>query len=818
MLGHTLAAAWRVLKNDVVFSVLTLTSLAAGCTCALLVGVYVVEELNYERFIDGAAQIARVEVARIRAGEKPFETARAPSGLSPLMIERVVDLEAHTRVAKQWFTVQIDDTQFNHQVSFVESGYFDVFPLKVQHGDVAAALADASSVILAHDTAIKLFGVADALGRTVRLNPFSELRVAAVLAPLPTTTHLDPEIIAPLNSTARRRFRSDVDTTLDEFNVSFYVRSTGGNEDRCFASAKRLSEAVLQQHADASSDPDQRGKIRVDVTPIVDLHLQPAKVYDLSPHGDPEQLALFAAVAVLVLLVAGFNYITMSLARAFSQAREVGIRKTLGAQPRHIAVHYLCLSCVFTVGALIIGFGCAELAMSWFSAGVGRELGQGSLHRGDFLVGAGIGGVVLALIVGAYPAIFLARQPPVSAIGGRTLGGRGLAAVSRSLLLAQLTASTVLLIVVVTMANQARFLSARPIGFEYANRLALLGVNYGPLETVKRFRTFARGLSRHPAIRSVGAANAMPNWNYERQVTLKDEGGNGIRSVYLDVDLDFFKTLGTRTLAGRTFNAERGEDRVLEDKPFGRPAVVPAVLSREAANRLAAGAWRDVVGRTFRFDNGGFPAEQITVVGVVEDLHYRSLRFPNEPMVFLPNPGFAQVYLVHFDPEQSEAALDAVRDVWRSTYPGHKMSEAYLDDEMAQLYREEQEVLNLVSGFGAVALLLSCLGLYGMSAFATQRRTREIGMRKVLGAKRRNILALMLFAFVRPAAIAAIASLPIGYFAASHWLDGFAYRVSLAPSTFIQAILVVFVAALVASLYNAMRAASVSPARALRHE
>ncbi|MEO1172873.1 MAG: ABC transporter permease, partial [Myxococcota bacterium] len=591
---HILAAAWRVLKNDLVFSVLTITSLAVGCTCALLVGVYVVEELSYERFLDGAEQIARVEVTKTRPGEKPFASARAPSGLPPLLVESASSLESHTRVAKQWFTVQIEDTQFNNQVSFVDPSYFDVFALDVLHGDATASLADPSSVILSYENAIKYFGQSNAVGKTVRLNPFSEVRVGAVLAALPATTHLEPELIAPMNSIARRRFRADADTTLAELNVSFYVRAKAGAAESCFASVKALAEDILQEHANGSGDEERRPVITVDVTPIVELHLLPAKIFDLTPHGDPQQLALFAAVALLVLLVAGFNYVTMSLARAFSLAQEVGIRKALGALPRHIAVHYLGISAIFTTAALVLGFGFAELLMPWFSAGVGRELGQASLHDAAFLSFALLSGALLALLVGAYPALFLARQPPVSALDGRTLGGRGVGVVSRGLLLAQLTAATVLLILVATMASQARFIAERPLGFEHANRLALMGVNYGPLETVKRFRTFARGLSRHPAIRSVGAANAMPSWNYERQARVSTGEGTEAQAVYLDVDLDFFRTLGTTTLAGRTFDAEHGEDRTLEDKPFGRPEFVPAVLSREAARQLKPADWRAV--------------------------------------------------------------------------------------------------------------------------------------------------------------------------------------------------------------------------------
>ncbi|MEO0812263.1 MAG: ABC transporter permease, partial [Myxococcota bacterium] len=607
MIGHILQSGWRLLKDDLFFSVITILSLAVGCAAAVLVGGYLREEFSFEEFIDRAEEVARVEVTVTRPGTSPNATARAPSGLAAHIGAEVDSVAAHARNHVQWFTVTIDDAQFNQQVAFVDPAFFDVFALPVLFGDVPAAMAEPTSVILTADIAEKLLGPGNTVGKTFQLNPSTEVRVGAILERLPRTTHLSVEIIAPMESPARRGQNAAFDSELRELRVEYYVRAKAGQAAQCFAELERVAVAKIAPMF-SESQTDQSAKIDVVATPIPDIHLSPAKTFDFTEHGDKAQLALFGAVALLILAVAGFNYITMSLARAVPLTREVGMRKALGATPGNIAAHYLGGSVVLTGASVLIGFSLAELMLPWFGRALGRALDMNTLHHPDFLLAAISGGVVVALAVGSYPAFFLARQPAAVALSGRTTGGRGIARVSHGLLLFQLGSATVLLVLVLTMLAQARFIAAEPLGFERSNRIVLLGVNYGPGQTGKRFQTVQNILRKEPAIRHFTAASAIPSWNYDRSATLKAPDlpmAPEFSAIVLDVAMNFFDGLGAKLVAGRDFDPQRGNDRMLTDNPFTVPDVVPVVISREAAKRLVGNNIEDAVGKVISAAPGG---------------------------------------------------------------------------------------------------------------------------------------------------------------------------------------------------------------------
>ncbi len=820
MIRHIIVSGWRLLRSDLFFSVITVLSLAVGCTTALLVGAYVREELSFERWLPGAEQVARIETTVVRPGESPRESAYAPSGLSSVIAEGVDCIEAQTRMQAEWYTVQVGDQKYNHRISYVDPDVFKVFPLPAKFGDAEDALSEPSNVVLTARVAEKLFGDVNPVGRTLRLPPDAELRVAAVLEPLARTTHLEIDMLAPTTGVARRSDRRSAETNLTRANTLYYVRATPGTEEACFSSIVSIARATVQKRLD-DGDDELRPKVEFFATPIVDIHLNDAKLNEYAAHGDANQLALFGAIALLILAVSAFNYVTMSLARSVTAAREVGLRKALGATPADVALHYLGGSFIFTGLAVLLGFSMAEMLLPWFALGIGRELTMGSLHHPEFLLAAVVGGVGLALAVGIYPAMYLARQPAATALKGRIAQGRGLAFVNQGLLLIQLATATVLLCFVFVMMAQARFVAEQPLGFDRANRMVLVGVNYGPTQTPQRFKTFKRLALASPDVRGVTAAGALPNWNFERRVTLSAPDlplAPKTQVIYLDVGLDFFSTLEVRLLAGRTFGEDYARDRLLIEDPMAKADLLSVVVSRQTAQRLVGSDYESLVGKVVTINDAQRGPQKVEVVGVVEDLHYRSLRFAIEPMVFLPNTAAAQTYIVHFDAERREAASDSVEQSWDRAYPMHLMTSAYLDDQMAELYEEDRRVLHLIAGFGVLAVLLACLGLYGMSAFAAQRRTREIGIRKALGAEWSDILRLMIAAFVRPALIASVLALPFGLVVSHRWLSGFAVRTSLSPSWFIEAMLVVAAVATVAVLANAMRAAATAPAEALRYE
>ena len=539
-----------------------------------------------------------------------------------------------------------------------------------------------------------------------------------------------------------------------------------------------------------------------------------------SPCRSNSARALFSAVAFALLIVSSFNYVTMSLARAVSRAREVGLRKALGADQGSVARHYLGESIAFTFSAVLVGFALAELALPRFATAVGRNLEMGSLHSGPFLTYALAGAVVLALTVGAYPALYLARQPAVSALQGRVAGGRAVSRFSGSLVVLQFGAATGLLALVFVMLAQVEFVSKQPLGFERADRLVVFGAHYGRRQTGTKVETFKRLMTNRPGIVSVTAAGSLPNWERYLTCELRADWApkvSPLEATYLPVGLDFTRAVESKLLAGRHFDMARGADRTYLENHDAKPDLLPVILSRRAVEHYT----RDVgsmVGRTLTLETTEYAKMDVEVVGVVDDVHYRSLRQETEPMVFLPDPAAIHVYIVHFEPTQRESAIEATKGAWDRAYPDHLMAFSYMDDQMAELYEDDRQLLRLISSFGVLAVWVACIGLYGLTAFTAKRRTREIGLRKALGADRTAIMRLMLGSFSLPAVIAVGVATPIAVWLGRQWLSGFAFHVPLGPLPFVLAALVVTAVAATAVASNAWRAASVEAADALRYE
>ncbi|MEO1174592.1 MAG: FtsX-like permease family protein, partial [Myxococcota bacterium] len=346
-----------------------------------------------------------------------------------------------------WFTVKREAELFNQQISFVDPEFFDVFALPVVAGDPKAALADPLSVILTESVVERHFGDEDAVGKPMTILPATEVKVGAVLADLPETTHLAMEIIAPKNSPAilERLGRSvNTDDNFRAANETFYVRAQAGQLQSVGQAISKVATDTANQRLEAAAEGPATS-VDVRVTPIAAIHTGPTLRGDAKPTADATKLTLFSAVALALLIVSGFNYMTMSLARAVSRAREVGLRKALGADHASVARFYLGESAAFTFFSVLAGFALAELALPWFAQAVGRDLDMNTLHSPVFLLYAFLSATVLAVLVGAYPAFYLARQSAVDALQGKVSGGRAVSTFSGGLVVIQFGAATALL-------------------------------------------------------------------------------------------------------------------------------------------------------------------------------------------------------------------------------------------------------------------------------------------------------------------------------------------------------------------------------------
>lgn len=817
MIGHWILSAWRSMRSDKLFAFLSILSLAIGAAAALLVGGYVREELSYERWLPDGDRILRIEGTNTRPNGEVQASALAPNGLAPLLERAAPSIQAQTRLRYEWLTVERGDLRFNERVAFVDPTFFDVFAIEVVEGDLGRALKTPNSIVLTRAAKARFFGDRPALGETVDL--FGPNVVAAVVEDLPRATHLElGGVIAPLSHPAIRVLNGeDFLSKHDNWGVSHYVLA----DSRTAAEAlERGLPAVVLRLVEANSTlPDDR-RIAFEATPIRSIHLDEAKTGDEKPRGDARQLALFSGVAAALLLVAAFNYVTMSLARALRRTREVGMRKALGAGRAGLARQYLFDSLLFTLVAVVLGFAIAEFVLPWFARAIGRELSLDVLHDGRFLLWAAAGVLGLALIVGAYPAFYLSSIRPAAALQGRTGSGPVGAAVTTALLVLQFAAAIALLTAVLLIWQQVRHISERPLGFSFEDRVVIHGVQRGPSETAARLETFKRIVASDSAVRVASGAGAMPNWDHDEYGALSvatAAGQQELRAIVLPVDYDYLRALDVRLIAGRHFSQEQGLDRAFaETAERGGPERTSAIITRAGLRGLGVDRPEAAVGRQHRLKTSDGGSVEIEIVGVVEDLHLRTLRHVIEPTIFLPDPTAVNAYLVHYDGARRAQALATVERAWAATYPEQQIARDDLEEEMRGLYEEDRRLLRLVAGCAIATVLAASLGLYGLAGYAARARVREIGLRKALGASSASVLRLMLARFGKPLLIAHGVGWPLAYIALRDWFSSYAYRPALSPWPFIAAGAVVVSAAVVAVLATSWRAAAMRPGLALR--
>ncbi len=819
MFGHWLTMAWRVVKSDKAFTLITMLSLSVGAMAAVLIGSFLHEELNHERWLTDSDRILRVETTFARAGRPPIVTATTFPALKPALDARLPELAATSRLTLQWNTIERGEDRESYQVAFVDPEFFDLFKLPFVEGDAETALATPNSLVLSETAAKRFFGGESPIGEILVIERPFESVVTGVVRDLPNATHLLAPMIARLDNEAARA-NTPFDENWDSFSAAqLYAKAS--SPEHAARLVEELPSTVASIVAASTEIPDGV-TFSFDATPIRAIHFSAPKSGDLKPRGDPVQLSLFAAIATVLLVVSGFNFVILSVARGAQRTREVGLRKAVGADRGVLMKQYFVESALFTLGGVLIGYAAAELAHPWFARLVGRDLELSTLRDPAFLA-TGVAVVAgLIVVIGAYPAVFLSSLRPASALRGRERASAAAPIITMSLVTVQFAAAIALTAAAIIMASQIHYIMNKPLGFEPADRFILHGVRRDGATTLARLETFKTRLRAHPAIRSVSATSVLPDWDLDDYGAFLLPGqtfDEGARSLFLSVDVDFLKNFEMPVVAGRDFDIARARDRYFYDHPTfdDPPEILSAVITRSALGAVGAETPEAAVGKVIDFDfgGGGFPLE---IVGVIDNVNYRSLRHEVEPLVMVPMAHVSNVFTIHFDPARHGDAALAIEAVWNETYPDQLMSLDYVDQEMIAQYDDDRRLLRLALTFAFVAVAIACLGLYGLAAFSVQRRTKEVGVRKALGATTGQVTVLMLWRFAVPVVVANVIAWPAAFFAMRAWLGQFAYHVPLNVVPFAVASAAGLAVALAAVGGHALRAAATRPALALRVE
>ena len=800
MLKHHLLVASRTLRRERGYAALNVVGLAVGLACCALIVLYVRDELSYDRHHERADRIVRV--TRPTADGSHWAATGPPLGLA--LEEAMPEVERAARVfpigSETVLSLSGTDRRFEAPDGvYADASVLDVFTLPLLRGDPATALDAPGSVVLSASMAERLFGTADPVGRTLDFRGPADLTVTGVFADLPATTHLP---LAYAVSMETFYAQQEDASWLDEARgwAGFYTYLLLRRPGDAAAVTAKLPDFVDTFFAE---DYDERPSTQTSfrLQPITDIHLHSKLEKEYRPNGDAIYVGVFALVALFVLVIAAVNFINLTTARSGSRLREVGVRKALGSTRGQLARQFLTESLLTSALAFGVAVSLVLLALPLLNGLTGKAFTAADALTPAALLGLLGLAVGTGAVAGLYPALFMASFRPTRALRNDPTG-RQPALLRHGLVAFQFALSIFMLIGTAVVFSQLDYVRSQRLGFDEERVVEVRLDGYAAYEARQNLDTFKEEVMRSPAVAGVSLASNAPGRRYSLEFVRAEEQPEDEETlvrIAWGVDHDYARALGLTIAEGRDFSPRA-------------PADTTAWLINESAARELG--LDEPVGQVLRWGSQGYAGP---VVGVVEDFHFASLHDAVEPLVIPLRPGVGGTLLVRVR-DDAPAALAHVRAQIDALVPGSPFRYTVLDDTFDQLYRQEEQLSRVFGLFSGLAVLVACLGLFGLAAYTAERRRKEVGIRKVLGASVGHVVVLLSKDFARLVVVAFVVAAPVAYLVMSRWLDGFAYRVEMGPAVFLLAGTTALAIALATVSVHAVRAATADPVRSLRSE
>lgn len=818
MLKSYFLVALRQFRRRKAYTFINVVGLAVGMACCLLIGLYARDELSYDRFHESADEIVTVGFGSDSFGpEAANRRLLTPYPLAPTLKAELPEVESAVRTRGPWehsvFRAaqgREGERRSERRVLYTGPAFFEVFDgFRLLRGDPATALDGPDAAVLTEETARLFFGDEDPLGQTLHFELFgvpSTVTVRGIAEAPPPNSTIQFDLVVPMTLFPAGQRLED---GWGAFMFGTYLRLRADASDEDTALTAKVQAAVAKHGKDTFAEERAENFFAVPLTSVYlsDLHQAEGIA------GQRRYVALFGAVALFVLLLALINYVNLVTAQSTQRAREVGVRKTLGAGRGQLVRQYLGESTLLSAAALVVALGLVALALPAFNALFGKSLVLGGPGMGWALGGLSLLVLIAGVAAGAYPAFVLSRFEPVRVLrgrGGAAVGGAGL---RRVLVVVQFAVTVALLVGTIVVYHQLRFMQAKDLGFDGEQ---VVTVELPGNATPDRREAIRADVQARPGVAAATVASAVPS---RFRITLgfrPEEVSTEARPADPDasisftpavVDADFIETLGVRLVAGRDFPRERagGAER--------------AYLLNEAAVRALGWTPDEAIGKPFDYRTDAPGGE---VIGVVEDFHTESLHETVGPVLLQRHASESwssgRVLIARLRPDDIGGALGQVEDVLARYAPDAAFEYAFLDDTFDAMYRAEERLARIFATFAGLAVFVACLGLFGLAAFTAERRTKEIGIRKALGASVGHLVGLLSKDFLVLVGIAFVVAAPVAYVVMGRWLEDFPYRVSLQPGVFVLAGVLALLVAVLAVGYHAVRAAAVDPVKALRYE
>ena len=823
MFRNYLVTALRNIARHKLYSFINIAGLAVGLACVIFIMLFIRDELSFDKWVPGSDNLYRVDMAPQLIPGNPFgHVATAPFPLPAFMKDNLPEVTAMTRLWPTRMTIQIGDRQFLEEVNEADANFFTVLGLPLVTGDPGQVLQRPESIVLSQALARKYFGTADPVGRLVVVShpscdddrascpEMASLRVSGVMRDVPYNTQFKIQAVIPHTSPADRIGEKGKEAWF-HFNGFGYVRLAPGS-DPAMVAAKLgpVMDRMVDLSAETGFHRPAGQALPVELVRFRDAHMSNHTGVRVPP-GSWTTLYGLGLIGLVILMAACFNFTNLATARAMTRAREIGLRKCVGASRSQVAAQFLGESVLMAVMALVIALALVEILLPAYDAFLERPIALHYLQDWPLLLIILLIAAAAGLVSGIYPALVLSGFRPITALRSNQSGQAGSGGLRSALVVLQFAVSIALAIVTLVVFSQIDFARNQELGFRRDN---VLVVGTGRMTPDAR-ESFMAQLRAHPGITAVASSGDTPFSQSMRIESVQVPGQSATLTPELfQITPEFIDLYGIKLAAGRLLSDRRGEDSVINAPDAHNDG--HNILINEAAARHLGFTVPGAVGKTIR--QGEDFKNSLHIVGVLRDAGFKGARKRVQPTMYINDRKYSNVVSVRLTGRDVQNVIAFVDSTWHRMMPSAAISRTFLDDSFADLYRADVKQGEMFAIFVAIAIAISALGLFGLAAFSAERRTQEIGIRKVFGARTRDVVFLLLWQFSLPVVLANLLAWPLAWYYLQDWLRGFDYRITLSPLYFAAAGLAALLIAWVTVVSHALRVARANPIHALRYE
>ncbi|WP_246113188.1 ABC transporter permease [Segetibacter aerophilus] len=788
-------------------SAINLFGLTVGLACCLLILTYILNETSFDKFNAKADRIYRVTRSWFGpTGDVSLNLGAVAPPFGPLLKNDFPDIEKVTVLLPNGTsTFKYGEKVFNENNGvFADQNLFDFFNVKVLRGNPAKALSDPFSVMLTPELAKKYFGNEDPINKVIRLDRQFQFKVTGIFENLPSNSHWHADHLLSFSTLKDTAVYGERNLQTNFGNNSFYTYLLLPKNYNT-----KSMEAQFPAFIDKVMPMDNNGKQKTSagtalaLQKLTDIHLTSHLDSEIEQNGDIKRVYIFSAIALFILLIACINYMNLSTARSALRAREIGVRKVVGAQKFELIAQFLFESVLLTWVALLLAVLLAQLAMPALDALSGQNLSLGLLLKWQVLVPLTLVPFIVGIVSGLYPALFMSSFKPILVLKGLFKVGAGNISFRKVLVVTQFSISIILIISTAIVFKQLKYMQKKNLGYD-KDYVVTMGYNSSLNDSYQSFRN---DLLQNPSIKEAARSSRIPSGRLLDSRGAAAPSGDSVMPVttpikYLAVDEDFIPAYQIKMAAGRNFSRAHAND------------TASFILNEAAVAALGIKNHNDIIGRPFKYGN-----TKGEVIGIMKDIHFESLHQKIVPLIMLhpPQPNYSRLS-IKLSGQNLPATVSQIEKTWKKYLPEVPFQYTFLDESFGRLYESELKQGTIFTTFAVIAIFIACLGLFGLSAFAITQRVKEIGIRKVLGASIGSIVTLLSKDFLKLVLIAAVIAFPVAWYAMHNWLQDFAYRINIPWWVFIVAGILAATIAFITISSQAIKAAVSNPVKSLRSE